>query len=406
MDQERLIVRDPLLDVRQQLTGYRFSWAGSKAGHPQEHAESVGILHRVLAWHQANAEAEQPLVLRFRFHVPVTAETLADGTVAQLPAESTGLLVTPSTLDDPAASGILNDLRQQGYAIVLHGADLSALRAEWLSLASMVEVHFEAGNFTAQARIYALLKQTSMPMAASGVSGWQEYAICNKLGLNAFVGKFYMSSPPSAGDKGKSLNPSQATLLQLMEGVRANADIVRLEELLKHDAAVSYKLLFYINSAAFGLSFEIESLRHASQMLGYEHLYRWLCVLFATSDDKRSSPVLLQAALIRGRFIELLGRNYLSKADTENLFITGMFSMIDRLLDIDIETALENIRLPESVSDALLGQTGIYYPFLALALACETDDPEAERLAVDIGIDLAQINDAHMEAVFWAQRLT
>ncbi len=405
MNRERMVVRDPLLDPRQQLLGYRFYWSRLSSGEVSEVDEARSLLARLQEVLASNEESEHPVTFRYRFYIPATADLLHEEAFQALPVANTGLIVSPETLDDEAARGALMTLRAQGFEILLHGADPGGLRPEWLQVCSMVDVHFEPGNFTTQARIYALLKQSSMRMAATDVASWQEYAVCTKLGLNAFVGKFYMSPPPSAGNKERSLNPSQATLLQLMEGVRANADIARLEELLKHDAAVSYKLLFYINSAAFGLSFEIESLRHAIQMLGYEHLYRWLCVLFATSDESLSSPVLLQAALIRGRLIELIGKICLSKADSENLFITGMFSMLDRLLGIDMEVALENIRLPEAVVDALIGHTGIYLPFLELALACETDSSDIGLLADGLGIDQRQVNQAHFEAIFWAQRL-
>jgi EAL and modified HD-GYP domain-containing signal transduction protein len=110
-----------------------------------------------------------------------------------------------------------------------------------------------------------------------------------------------------------------------MEMVRKNADVQQLELVVKRDATLAYKLLRYINSAGFGLRTEIQSLKHAVQMLGYSPLYRWLTVLLATASTSGYSPVLLETAIVRGRFAELLGQMKMPKSEAENLLLQGCF---------------------------------------------------------------------------------
>ncbi len=416
MPESHLIVRDPLLDANQQLLGYQFFWqrrvAGEQYDVDQEARALLACVETLFAATDDNDDDDAEdgnAAFPYRCYLPVSLELLLEGAFVALPARALGLIVTPEVLADPQAHEVLKAMHHEAYEIVLRGADLSSIQPEMLALCDFTEVRFEPGNFTAQARIYSLLKNSSLKMAASRVANWSEYAICNRLGLSSFVGRFFFEASPTDASAGahrsKTLNPSQATLLRMMEGVQANIDIDKLEGLLKHDAGISYKLLFYINSAAFGLGFEIKSLRHAIQMLGYKPLYRWLCVLLATSDTGHASPVLLQAALVRGRLMELLGEKLLAAADAENLFLTGMFSLLDRLLDVDMAQALEQINLPESVADALIDGVGICQPFLNLAKSCESELGDANSSADELGISVDEINEAHFKALRWAQTL-
>jgi c-di-GMP-related signal transduction protein len=174
---------------------------------------------------------------------------------------------------------------------------------------------------------------------------------------------------------------------------------------LKRDPALSYKLLRYINSAGFGLGCEVQSLRHAVTLLGYSPLYRWLALLLATATTTGYSPVLMQTAVIRGRFAELLGQTFLPRNEAENLFVAGMFSLLDRLLGVPMEDVLAKIQLSDSVNEALLRRQGIYGPFLALAEACELNAADIESMAASLCIGAAQVNKAHLSALAWVQAL-
>ncbi len=202
-----------------------------------------------------------------------------------------------------------------------------------------------------------------------------------------------------------STDSAQTIILKLMEMIQKNEDIAQIEAVLKRDAAVSYKLLRFINSAAFGLGREIHSLRQALALLGYAPLYRWLTMLLATASTSGYSPVLMETAIIRGRFAELLGQGTLPKSDADNLFITGMFSLLDKSLGMTIPEVLETIPLAKPIQDALLTRTGIYGPYLALAEACELNLPQVATIAASIQMSPAAVNMAHMSALEWAQNL-
>ena len=114
----------------------------------------------------------------------------------------------------------------------------------------------------------------------------------------------------------------------------------------------------------------------------------------------------MHTAVVRGRFAELLGQSFLPRAEADNLFVAGMFSLLDRLLGMSMEEALDNIQLSEPVSQALISREGIYGPFLALAEACERENGMVGPLADALFISASQVNEAHLAAIAWAQGVT
>lgn len=400
MSDVRLVVREPLLDTQQQVVGYEFSWLHNSPGEQDEVTDVRNLVELIVS----TSDEEILSSSKYMRFLRAPGALLIEDAFALLPARNTSLIVTVDDLADEEIYAAVKILRKAGYGILLRGVDMKALNPKQLILSTAIEVYFDPANLAAQARIYGVLKNSPIRMVARKVGNWQEYDACGTLGLQSFAGAFYLT-PREDAIKSEGLNPSQIMLLQLMELVRNNADISRIEEKLKHDPAVSYKLLHYINSAGFGLGFEIESMRHAIQVLGYNPLYRWLSVLLASANPNTASLILMQTAITRGRLTELLGKTYLSKSDSENLFITGMFSLLDRLLGVPMTQALEQIQLPDQVLDALISREGVYAPFLSMAEACERSGEARNMQAFELGIDIDAVNRAHLAALAWAQNL-
>lgn len=402
MQVEHFIVREPLINHQERVLGYELSWqCVSLPGRKPSDAEIVALA-RFASEQLGDAESREMLGGQIIF-IEATPALLTHDALNALPPKGTVFVLRGSDLDNAEAVAAVHAMRAKGYGISLREANLATLDPALLSHISHVEVTAGAADFAPQLQLYRSLNRPSLHMIVRKVNSWQAYDICAKLGLYTFVGKLHLMQRP--GGRAREMNPAQAMILQLMDMVRKNADIKQLEGVLKRDAALSYKLLRYINSAGFGLGCEIQSLKHAVTMLGYSPLYRWLALLLATATTTGYSPVLMQSAVIRGRFAELLGSGFLPKNEAENLFVAGMFSLLDKLLGVPMEAVLEKIQLSESVTQALLSREGIYGPFLALAEACELSSPELESMATSLCIGTKQVNQAHMSALVWAQSL-
>jgi EAL and modified HD-GYP domain-containing signal transduction protein len=220
-----------------------------------------------------------------------------------------------------------------------------------------------------------------------------------KSGYDGASGWFFLHGNPPA----KELTPGHAQLVRLLNLVRNNADIKEIEGLLKQDVAISYKLLRYINSAGFGLMCEIQSFRHAVSILGYDALNKWLSLLLVTASRDPGAPAMMQTSIARGRFMELVGASYFDKSEHDNLFITGAFSLLPILLGASMQSILEEMHLPDSVTDALLHGEGGFAPFLRLAQATESFDGATLRsLAEELQLPAEQVNRHLVTALAFA----
>ena len=397
MPDSQFIVRSPLISPTHQILGYELSWYSNDAGGGFAGDEELIALLSFSA-SQLLKDDGTWLLDNQSLYYEATPAVIASGIVNKLPPANTVVRMTLADLSDPDTLEQVRALRELGYGICLCNANDLPTDSPLLSLITHAE-----GEFAKASSHLALFKNAGVQPLARRVEDWQAFDACVAADVPVFIGNLYMTPRESASPKG--LSPAQIIIVQLMDMVRKNADVRQLEEVLKRDAAVSYKLFRYINSASFGLGVEIQSLRHAVTMLGYAPLYRWLSMLLASLSDNSQAALLMQTAIVRGRIAELAGHGILPKVEAENLFVVGMFSLLDRLLGLPMDEVLSRIHLSDAVSMALLTREGVYGPFLSLAEACEKDNGALAAMSDSLFIRPRQINEAHLEALIWAQKI-
>ncbi|SDO24064.1 EAL and HDOD domain-containing protein [Polaromonas sp. JS666] len=395
MPDHKFLVRAPLLDPKQQVVGYRLAWQSSVPTDPRE---DVRQLLDFVGERAHDAELGL-LFLDAERGVP------PGGILAgEVPSNTVLMLDCPDLAEDCVAG--MASMREQGLQLALRGASLAFMEAHaetLLPLATHIELPWGHPDFAALSN---LAKQAEPPLAVvvQDFPGWAEFDKSAAHGVGGFFGQ--LCTTPRPLNNAGALSPQAIFILQLMQMVQENADVRHIEGVLKRDAALSYKLFRYINSPGFGIEVEIESLRHAVTMLGYTPLFRWLSVLLATTNTAGYSHALLQAAIVRGRFAELLGKDLLPRGEAEHLFFVGMFSLLDQLLGIPLEKVVSQILLPEPVVQALLGREGVYGPFLSLVEACEQRDGRVPALADALFVTSTRVNQAHLAALAWAHTVT
>lgn len=396
MPENKYLARAPLLDPKQQVMGYKFAWQtkGKNSGAAGEEE-----LHQLLAF-VAERASDPKLGVLFLNASPATLSAVALQTMSP---QNTVLVLDQADFLDPATATSAALLRERGFGLAVRDASLAALASsEMPLLVTHVMACVEHPDLAAISKLVSH-GESPFSVVVDQFPGWQEFDACAAQGLGGFFENLCLA--PRKLSQSKELGPQTVLILQLMQMVQENADVRHLEKVLKRDATLSYKLFRYINSASFGIEVEIQSLRHAVAMLGYTPLFRWLSLLLAMTNTTGFSPALLQAAIVRGRFAELLGQGLLSKSEAENLFVVGMFSLLDQLLGIPMQEVLDQILLPEAIAQALVSGEGVYGPFLALAKACEREDGCASDFADALFMTATRVNQAHVSALAWAQSL-
>jgi EAL and modified HD-GYP domain-containing signal transduction protein len=154
-----------------------------------------------------------------------------------------------------------------------------------------------------------------------------------------------------------------------------------------------------------GLPQPVTSIDQAIMVLGREQLYRWLSIgVFRAGAGSPRDEVLLELALSRGRFLELIGRGRHGKAECDELFLVGLLSLLDSLLGVPMARVVERMHLSAAMRDVLLQSEGPLGRYLMLAIAVEKGRVEAvDRLATQLSIPLAEIETASAEALTWAE---
>ena len=229
-----------------------------------------------------------------------------------------------------------------------------------------------------------------------------DFEACKTFGFDIYQGQFFAKHETIVSNR---LDPSRARIVEIFNLVMNKADIYAIEDAFKHDVALCYSLLCYINSVGIGMQYKASSIRNAIMLLGYDFLWRWLSLLvYAGIDLSAAQRVLLNTAIIRGRLTELLGQINLPTKEANALFVVGNFSLLDALLGIPMEQALKRINLPQEITSALLTHEGKYAPYLELALAFESNHwTKAVRLCAQLNIELGAATRAHLAAIEWAR---
>ncbi len=298
----------------------------------------------------------------------------------------------------------LIDARKRGFRLAFNHSVLNAAYLQWLPMADFIKVDLQLLKPELIEPVVKLAqKKTQARLIVEKVETSAQHRQATELGVQLFQG-YWFAKPLIV--TGRTIRPAQAVILQLINLVRKQASTAEIEALLKHDASLSYNLLRFINSSGFGLSTEITSFRHAVMILGLKKLFRWAALLLTTSPADGVPPVVGMTAIVRGRLMELLAAELLSPEECDNAFVTGVFSLLDTMLGLPMDKALQAVSLPESVTSALLQRDGSLAPFLELCVACETADEEAfARAAQTLGLSNRQVNWAHLQALAWAETM-
>jgi EAL and modified HD-GYP domain-containing signal transduction protein len=177
------------------------------------------------------------------------------------------------------------------------------------------------------------------------------------------------------------------------------------ESIIKQEVSICYRLLRYLNSAAFGIQNEVHSLRHALALLGEREVRRWVRLVATLTISENRSSELVSSAMVRARFCELLAPRV--PHGESDLFLMGMLSMVDAILEIPMTHVVEAIPLDKETKAVLLGAPSKLGPLYTLMLARETGDWEsAAECSRKLGLSESEVAEAFWQAMQWSRQVS
>lgn len=396
MFMEILVARQPVFDRREQLYGYDLVLR--RPGGSDTPNESLP--EQLVADTFLGIGIDQVAAGRRAF-VTVDRDMLISGAARLLPADRVVLQLAGRLVEDPELIQACDQMVWSGYRFSIASDRPEELPEEYLRLAEIVKIDVAATDRQLLVDLAAWLKGYHVRMLATRVRHRIERDLCTNLGFELFEG--YRFTAPETLVR-RDLPIEHVLTFRLLKMVRdPKSTDGDLEDVLRRDVALSYKLLRMVNSAAVG-GRDIWSIGHALRLLGREQVARWLGLLLVTDGSKDGVRAeLMHLALVRARMCELLADASGVPRARGPLFLVGMLSVLDQLLETPMEMLADSMELAPDVRAALLHRQDFYGAVLGLVEAYEQGWwDQVDTLAASVGVGPVTLAPMYIEALGWA----
>ena len=338
-----------------------------------------------------------------RAFVNCTRDTLIKGLVTLLPSTSTVVEILETVPPDPDVIAACHKLKDAGYMIALDDYVANDPREALTDAADIIKVEMQ---LTTDAERVAMIKQFSpwrCRLLAEKIETRADFLHARDQGFVYFQGYFFRRPEMLSM---RDLPANRLNYLRMLQEVsRPDLDVPTLEAMIKSEASICYRLLRYLNSAIFGFKSEIHSVRHALSLLGEREVRRWVRLVAAVGAGQEKTSDLVLSALVRGRFGELLAPRV--PHGESDLFLLGLLSLIDVMLETPMEELLEKIPLDHATKAVLLGGPCLLRPVFQLMLAHESGEWEATAaLCEQLHLNPEEVAGLYWQAQQWAHDLS
>jgi EAL and modified HD-GYP domain-containing signal transduction protein len=314
-----------------------------------------------------------------------------------LPAERVVLeLLEPDNVDS-ALLKRLDRLRSKGYKLAVGDFAFAEEFKPLLDYASIVKFDVIQSPWAQIDQRLPMLEKYSIERAAERVETQQQFHFCRDAGFQYFQGYFFCR-PEIV--KSTRLPLSRLMTLRLIAKLNnPDLNINELEEAIRQDLSLSYKLLKYVTSAACSPRAEIRSIRHAAVMTGIDRLKLWASLIMFSGIEEKLRDV-TQTAVIRARMCEKLAEA-MKLEEADRFFLVGMFSLLDAMLNTPLDEILGSLHLTPDLVKGILHNEGDFGVVLRCVQAYEKRDWGRVQCG---NLDQETIRDAYIKAMAWAIR--
>lgn len=393
------VARQPIFDTKQKVIGYELLYRLSDENHfhgqDGDRATTEVIANSFLLIGLEDLTGGKRAFINF------TQNLLTSDVAYSLPKE----LVAVEILEDVEVSAELvaacRKLKKSGYMLVLDDFVIKPEFAPLMEMADMIKVDFLNSVYEERLELARWFGPKKVTLLAEKVETREAFEEAIKMGYSCFQGYFF-SKPVILS--GKDISVYKMNFLQVLSEInRSETDFGRIENIIKRDVSLSYKLLKYINSAAYGFRTRITSIKHALVMLGMTEVKKWISLIALREmvDDKPGE--IMTSSIIRAKFGELLAPVIGFGEQSAELFLMGIFSMLDAIVDRPMHVVVKDLPISEEIKTALLGEQNSYRDVFDLIVAYEKGDwDEFERYVARFRINEGVVPQIFFQSLEWA----
>lgn len=402
---EKFIARQPIFDRMQRVVGYELLFRSDLDNYCK--AVDMTEASSTVISDSLSIFGIDQLTNGKRAFINMSRESLLSGITALLPRNAVTIELIETIEPDETVVDTCRHLKADGFRIALDDfVDRPEMRpllelADYIKLDVLVTPVDELP--TLAARLRQEFPQTWL--LAEKVETREVFDRCARMGLSLFQGYFFARPTILSGG---DISGAKLNYLRLLREMSAeHYDVGRVEQVLRSDVSIAYKLLRYVNSAAFGIRNRVTSLREAVVLLGQNQV-RKLAALWAMAGLGKDSPEeLLALSITRGRFCEVLAPLAGLGESQSELFLLGMFSVIDVMVRRPMADIVLQLPISEHVRAGLADATGPLRPVLDCVVAYEQGDwARVAAFAAAHGVEADAIPALYVDAVAATSSMT
>jgi EAL and modified HD-GYP domain-containing signal transduction protein len=395
---QRFIARQPIFDRAQNVFGYELLFRNGLENcfRAEPEAASRSTLDSTLLF-GLNTLCDGRLAF-----VNCTRDMLLKDLVTLLPPDQTVVEILETVEPGDRVIAACKRLKEAGYLIALDDFAPNDPRTSLCDFADILKIDVRTTKIEERAGLMRRFASGKRKMLAEKLETPHEFRQARDMGFALFQGYFFRHPEVLMA---REVPANKLHYLRLMEMVcRVELDLRELEKSIKQETAICYRLLRYLNSPLFGFSLEIKSIRHAMAILGERELRRWIRLVVAVSAGEQKCTELILTGLARARFCELLSGRLRSGSD---LFLMGLLSVMDAIMEVQMDVLLAQVPVEKEIKAALLGQAGTLRPIYQLMLAQESAEWEqSSALAKQLQLSEEEVADHWWQSLQWAQQAT
>jgi len=395
--------RQPIFDRRRQVFGYELLFRSNGARNTSNVVDGDAATGDVMN-NCLNVMAWDELVGERQAFINMTRRLMIDQVYEVLPRDRAVVELLEDSGTDAEIVEACRRLKQAGYTLALDDFVYSPEYEPLLELADVIKVDFMALDAGQRAWHAERFGGRRYLLLAEKVETPADFEEAMRLGYTHFQGYFFCKPQII---EGREVPAVKRNYLRFLHEVNMpDLDFARLEQVIKQDVSLSAKLLRYLNSAAFGLRNKLTSIKQALVLLGQGPLRKWASLVATGALGADKPAELLITCLTRARFCELLGQSARMNGEELKLFLMGLFSALDALVDQPMEKLISQLPVPPEVTDALLGAESPLGRVYQLVLAYERGNAaELDAAAGHCGLAVEQVGELYWQAVKWADQV-
>ena len=398
------IARQPIFNVNKQIFGYELLFRSSASDNiytdtGADQATSNVIMESFFSRGMDSITGGKLAFINF------TSTLLLEKTATLFPKDQLVVEILENVEPTPEIIKACRALHRQGYKLALDDFVYSPELDPLIELSRIIKFDFIGST---PEEICLMMKQINTKgkwLLAEKIETNEMFDLARSMGFSLFQG-FFFSKPETMS--AKVLTPLKISYIALMREVSRgdNMDFNKVSKAIRNDVALSYKLLRLVNSAYYGLRTEVTDITRAIAIIGTVELRKWVFMIALMGLNTDKPDEVIRMSMIRGRFLEEINTKCKIVKSDESAFQTGLFSMLDVLMEVQISSALDGMLLAEEVREALIYSSGPLRDLLELVISLERSDWDTtDKLAVDLKLDAGQISELYLDAVKWCYDL-